>query len=84
MWTTANLQIGVIKNLPDYGVAGKFQNCQTKFVTIGHAETSLRHGTAACNIANAWGETTLNFLREKYWTLSSLVEYLLSPYTLSQ
>ncbi len=82
MLITANLQIGVIKSLPDYGVAEKFQNCHTKFVTIRPAETLLQHCTAACNIANAWGEQHQIFHAKKYRTPSSLVEYLLSPYTL--
>jgi hypothetical protein len=39
MLTTAYLPIGVIENIPDYGASEKFQNCQTKFVTVGPAET---------------------------------------------
>ena len=57
MWIIVSLLIGDIRSPPDYGVAKKFQNCHTKFVTTELAEISSPRGMAAYNIANAWGET---------------------------
>jgi hypothetical protein len=38
MWIIVSLLTGDIRNPPDYGVAKKYQNCLTKFVTTGPAE----------------------------------------------
>ena len=83
MWIIVSLLTGDIKNPPDYGVAKKISELPHKICDHRTCRNLITTWYGSIQHRERLGGNNIKFsTRSKYRTPSSLVEYLLSPYTL--